>query len=188
MKIVCFFDLKIRNHQYKNMMAIAPQVDYKKIAQDVPDYSFSMIPNQEGQQSITISGSGGDQLTYIMPSAVFNFARSYITMTITPSAGAAGIINHIFKNLVPFRQILLLSGTGSTLADYNNASYQSHMLMLANTKSSDLMNAGDTSVTNYQGPVVMSNSLTSANYRPGNTSTTASINYFEPAYEIDRIS
>lgn len=100
-------------------------LDYTYRESSSPFYLWTRLSPIDGTNSITLDGSSGQQRTFQIASTVHNWARSYLSMTITPSlVGSAGYFNHLrcdFPSL--FQQMSLYSvdqGTELEQVNYVN--------------------------------------------------------------------
>ena len=62
------------------------QLDLSKNTLLSPSYRFLRMYQQTGGTTVTISTAGGETSVFEIPPRVFNFARSYLSFTMTPTA------------------------------------------------------------------------------------------------------
>jgi hypothetical protein len=158
------------------MSVIAPQLNYEKKVLSHPSYRFSNIPPLSGSTSQTILPTSSIENLFEIPQKVFNLSRSMLSFTATPAAGTH--FNYSFEDVMSYiQQIQLYTRSGVYLADVNNLQNYVKIVRGAETSSNEFESM-DPLERFYK-----SNSLVTANIRPGGLAGQAATNnYIEPQH------
>jgi len=115
------------------------ELDYKKGIAAHGSYSLSKVIQQTSTNTAAaITGSGVESI-FELPPKVYNFARSVLTFTNTPSAVAA-VFNMYFADGLPeFRQVQLYTRGGLMLADLQYADNYVNQCLRHETKLESLI-------------------------------------------------
>lgn len=102
------------------MSLISDELDYKKYTSSHPTYTYSKVLPQNGVQAVALTTAGGEETIFELPPKVYNFSKSNLVFSLTPSAGTH--FNKMFSDCVPaIRQIQVYTRTGLFLVDLNYA-------------------------------------------------------------------
>lgn len=85
-------------------------------------YNFIRIQPESNQSTSTITAGTGQDLVFTMPSRTcFNWQKSIISFTATPTAGGVGNFNWMYVNTIPFFQrVQITTSSGRTIMDCDN--------------------------------------------------------------------
>lgn len=113
------------------MTEVDESLDYSIRTSSSPFHLYTKLSPIDGTNSITLNTSTGVTRTWQLPNSVFNLARTYWSMTITPASATAGYYNHLrvdFPTL--FQNISLYSVDQGTELEVVN--YVNHALNIIN--------------------------------------------------------
>lgn len=84
-----------------------------------PKYKLTQLyPITSANQNAIITAAGGTEITFQLPVKVMNLGRSYLNLTLTPTAGGAALANILHASPLSFlRQIQLFTQAGVYLTD-----------------------------------------------------------------------
>jgi hypothetical protein len=120
------------------MSVIARELDYSKKDFSHASYQYSKFTQQSGGQTVTISGSGGQESIFELPPKVYNFSKFIMSYVATPTAGAA--FNVYFSDCIPeIRQIQLYTRSGLFLADIQFSDNYTKSILRHETKLEEML-------------------------------------------------
>lgn len=119
-------------------MKASPQADFSKPVISQPKYShIKLNPLESAGQTVTIGSSGGTTVTFDIPVGCINFSRSFLSFTITPTAGGNAKYNWLFTGHMPIRDIQLSTNRNLLLCDIQNANYYTNEVLMATTRKDE---------------------------------------------------
>jgi hypothetical protein len=121
------------------MSVIARELDYSKKDFSHASYQYSKFTQQSGGQTVTISGSGGQESIFELPPKVYNFSKFIMSYVATPT-GVAAKLNAYFTDCIPeIRQIQLYTRSGLFLADIQFADNYTKSILKHEIKLEDML-------------------------------------------------
>lgn len=164
------------------MSVIDNSLDYSKYIYTHGTYQLTKIIQNTGVQTQSLTAAGGNESIFEIPAKVFNFGRSSINFTLTPTA----LINNFNWMYVDgysmIRQITLQTRSGQTLLDINEFNKYTNMTMRRENKLEDILTWDK--VGGLFSGLIPSNAPAVENIRPNSTAIASNgkTNFLEPTY------
>lgn len=129
----------------------------KQLVNDVkiyrkPTYRLNKLLPQAGSQNVTITNAGGNETLIEVPIVDHNWARSHLSMVVTPVASGANAYNLFYGNVIsPIRQLKLSTRGGLDLCLLNYANNYTNITMAPETKLSEFLTYQSSTFNNTEG-------------------------------------